>query len=211
MKKLLPILLCYVLMTTQVYAISGGPVFGGSDLNPVGTYSGVINVTKELDNDDPVVDPVTGNLVPSEVTDVNAIGLFDLSVPSTNVATGSFLLFVDGVVYTGTITASVNPDSDQLSGIVQGTFGFTISTQEFGVTTVTTTEVTALANGQITAGISGTTQGANSSALITGASTINVDDSGLVNGLFHTDRTLNCTVSGFRQSLTASAATAISG
>ncbi len=207
MKKLLPILLCYVLMTTQVYAISGGPVFGGSDLNPVGTYSGVINVTKELDNDDPVVDPVTGNLVPSEVTDVNAIGLFDLGVPSTSVATGSFLLFVDGVVYTGTITASVNPDSDQLSGIVQGTFGFTISTQSFGVTTVTTTDVTALANGKITAGISGTAQGATASALITGSSTINVDDTGLTNGQFHIDRTLNCTVSGFRQSLVSSAAT----
>ena len=34
MKKVLPILLCYVFMTTQVYAISGGPVFGGNELNP---------------------------------------------------------------------------------------------------------------------------------------------------------------------------------
>ena len=211
MKKLLPILLCYVLMTTQAYAISGGPVFGGGGLNPVGTYSGVINVTKELDNDDPVVDPVTGNLVPSEVADVNAIGLFDLGVPTVSVATGSFLLFVDGVVYTGTITASVDPDSDKLSGIVEGTFGFTVETindSGIGFTTVVT-DVTALASGQITAGISGTKQGTIASALITGVATINVDNSGLTNGQFHTDSTLDCTVSGFRQALTASAATTL--
>ena len=211
MKKLLPILLCYVLMTTQVYAISGGPVFGDGGVSPVGTYSGVITVDQELNNDDPVVDPVTGNLVPSVVADVNAIGLFDLSVPTTNVATGSFILFVDGLTYTGTITASVNPDSDQLSGIVSGTFPYTIITIDSATGFPVSTTVIALAGGKITAKVGGTRQGALSSATLVGSSTINVDRSGIQNGTFKVDSTMQCTVSGFRQSLTASAATITGG
>ena len=203
MKKILPILLCYVLMTSQVFAISGGPVFGGAGLNPVGTYSGVISVDQELDFDNPVVDPVTGNLVPSMVADVNAIGLFDLAVTQTNVSTGSFLLFVDGIVYTGDIVASINPDSDQLSGIVNGTFQYTVVT--IVDTTSISTTFTSLANGKITASISGTRQGSLSSASLVGSSSIDVDRMGIADGSFVTDTRLNCTVTGFRQSLTPSA------
>ena len=212
MKKILPILLCYVLMCTQAYAISGGPVFGGNALNPVGTYSGVITVNQELDNDNPVVDPVTGTLVPAGVADVNAIGLFDLGVPQTSVATGSFILFVDGLVYSGTITASVDPDSGQLNGIVEGTFPFTVTTfteNATGTVTSVSTSVSALANGKITAQLGATRQGSLSSASLTGASTIDVDNSGITNGVFRTDTILNCTVSGFRQSTTSTSATSI--
>ena len=208
MKKILPILLCYILMTSQVFAISGGPVYGGgSGLNPTGTYSGVIIVNQELDFDNPVVDPVTGTLIPSTVADVNAIGLFDLGVPTVSVATGSFILFVNGIVYTGTITASVNPDTDQLSGIVNGTFPFSVTTfteNADGTVTSVSSSVAALANGKITAGISGTRQGALSSASLAGTAEIDVDQSGLQGDLFHTDSRLDCSVSGFRQSFTAS-------
>ncbi len=214
MKKILPILLCHVLMCTQAYAISGGPVFGGNGVNPVGTYSGVINVTQELDNDHPVVDPVTGTLVPAAVANFNAIGLFDLGVPQTGVATGSFILFVDGLVYSGTITASVDPDSDQLNGIVEGEFPYSVistSTNAAGTVTSTSISEAALANGKITAGIGATRQGSFASAAISGAATIEVDNTGILNGTFNVDTILQCTVTGFRQSLTSTTTTITSG
>ena len=210
MKKLLPILLCYVLMTSQVYAISGGPVLGGSSLNPVGTYSGVINVNQELDNDNPVVDPVTGDLVPASISDFNAIGLFSLAVPDTSVATGSFILFVDGEVFSGTITASVDPDSGKLSGIVEGTFPYTVNIPT-STGTVTTESLTATASGQITAQVGATRQGSISSASLSGSSTLDVAFGGLDGLEINVDRILVCTVSGFRQSVTATATTVTSG
>ena len=77
MKKLLPILLCHILMTSQVFAISGGPVFGGGGLNPVGTYSGLIRVDSEFNN---TIDG-NGNIGAIDPSAINAIGLFSLGIP----------------------------------------------------------------------------------------------------------------------------------
>lgn len=219
MKQLLPLLLCYVLMTTQAYAISGGPVFGGSSLNPVGVYSGTIMVKSESDFNNPVRDPVTGIPIidpntgqtkPTVSTNVNALGLFSLGVPSTNVATGAFLIFVDGIVFRGTITASVNPDRAQLNGIINGTYNYHLTVPTS--TGTSTVAITAQANGQIAANIAATRTGAISSATLTGRSVVAINDGnvgGNTGGQFVTDRSLDCIVSGFRQSTTYSAVTAV--
>ena len=50
MKKLLPLLLCYVLTQTQCFAISGGPDYGGSgNVNTTGSYSGILQGVTEAD------------------------------------------------------------------------------------------------------------------------------------------------------------------
>jgi len=41
MKILLACLMCLVLMASQCFAISGGPVFGGAQLTVTGSYAGV--------------------------------------------------------------------------------------------------------------------------------------------------------------------------
>lgn len=211
MKKLLPILLCYLLMTSQVFAVSGGPSFGGGNVNPIGTYSGLIQVNREIDNDTLSIDPVTGLPAPTilQQNQINAIGLFSLGVPTTSVARGACLIFVEGVVYTGTITASVDPDSGKLSGVLNAVFQYTrISTNPITGAQVTAA-LTAQANGKVNAQINGTRQGAAASARINGSSIIQVADGGLDGLRFIVDRVLECTITGFRQSTTASTVTTL--
>ena len=201
MKKLLPLLICYVLTQSQCYALSGGPVYGGSgNVNVVGTYSGIIQGLTETDAASGAVaipgDPVPGGTTAS--TSSNALGLFDLVVPGVTTATGGFLLFADGVVFGGTITASVDPDSAKLSGILNGSFSFneTFSTG----TTTTTTAVTASALGMISAKVTASSGNhAVTAARLTGTASLDVDF-GLVdnNNEPVVARVITFTVSGFQ-------------
>ena len=192
-------------MTSQVFAISGGPTYGGGGISPVGTYSGLIQVNQEFNNTTVANQPAGPVALP------NAIGLFSLGVPTTSVAQGAALMFVEGVVFTGTISASVDPDTDQLSGIINTTYQYTLSIPN-GDGTTTSESITAQANGQVTAKIAGTRQGSQSSASITGSSTIQVANGGVstANGFgFTVNRTLSCKITGFRQSTTFTAVTAL--
>lgn len=198
MKKLLPILLCYILMTSQVFAISGGPVFGGGGTDPQGTYSGIITVNTKLDFDNPVFDPVTNTFVPAVVA-TNAIGLFSLTVPATNLATGTNIIFVDGAVYRGTINASVDPDSGRLSGLISASFNYTLVTTNPVSGEQQTASLTAQANGKLDAQITGARQAARASARLLGSSTISVANGGVSGFTFDVDSVLQCTVTGFRQ------------
>ncbi len=215
MKKLLPILLCYVLMTSQVFAISGGPVFGTGTINPVGTYSGVVQGVSQGINST-ITTTFTGNLATDGGPTVSpaALGLFSLSVPSTDVATGAFILFSNGSTFTGTIEASIDIDSNQLSGIVSGAQYEQVftSTSSTGTTTVSTEE-TAYASGQILGRVNGSGGRAVSSARIAGTAYLNVTFLAATPNAITGQRPstqLICTVSGFRQSTTASAVSSLS-
>ena len=214
MKKVLPILLCYVLMTTQVYAISGGPVFGGTSLNPVGTYSGVItvNTVKDFvldpDTGSTIIDPNTGQAQFTVDDSTVSLGLFSLGVPTTSVATGAFIQFVNGDVFSGNIVASVDPDSGTLSGLVEGTSSFSQTILEDTGTTVTTV-VEVIDNsiaGKVTAQVGGTRSGSLASATITGTANLIVNSGGNrvsggnEQGELVQNFALDCTVTGFRQS-----------
>lgn len=220
MKKLLPILLCYLLMTSQVFAISGGPIFGGSGISPIGVYSGVITVTsvKDFINDPvtkaPIFDPNTGLAETRVDPNTTSLGLFSLGVPTLNVAQGAFLQFVNGDVYIGTLTASVDPDSGQVTGVVQGESSFQrVSTTG---TTTTTISVRNSASGRLVARIAGTRQGSASSARLVGTANIIVNTGGgrvtgtsTFAGALIQNFSLQCVVAGYRQSQVYSSVGAI--
>jgi hypothetical protein len=114
MKSVLALLISFVFIEAQAFALSGGPVFPGNQ-QIQGEYAGVLI-------------PDT-SFVPAAgvATDTNALGLFDLNIPQTGLATGTFLMFSQGRVFTGTINAFGDPDSAEVQGILQATFTFSIS------------------------------------------------------------------------------------
>lgn len=171
-KSILALLLCQVLTVTQVFAIAGGPPLGTgfaggggtTTLDLTGTYSGVLLGLTETSpnggsNTPPAIpgDPVTTPTATPTSTASSSIGLFDLGVTSTTgLATGTFLLFSDGRVFTGTISGAVDPGTGSLRGILQASFNFNVSSANTaGV--VTTIAVTASALGRLDASISGAT------------------------------------------------------
>ena len=201
MKKLLPVLICYVLTQTQCFALSGGPVYGGSgNVSTTGSYSGTLQGVTEIDGSTSGAPAIPGDPVPGGTTTAassNALGLFDLVVPGTTTATGAFLLFADGVVFGGTISASVDPDSAKLAGILNGQYNFNVS----GVvgTTVATIAVTATAVGMINAKVSASGQRAVSSARLNGSANLEISF-GSLNSDFSPDiaRVITFTVTGFQ-------------
>lgn len=214
MKKLFPLLLCYVLTTTQCFAISGGPVFGGGrSINVVGAYSGVIQGISETDagSGPPIPgEPVDPNN-PTGSTPSNALGLFDLTVPGVSTATGAFILFTSGRVFGGTISASVDPDTAKLSGVLNGSYTFGLTS--FNSTgTATTSQVTASAVGEINANIRATGTSSYTTARLTGTASLevnfgNVDPNTLAPIIV---QTILFNVSGFQQTNVAQAASTIS-
>lgn len=213
MKKLFPLLLCYVLMATQCYAISGGPVFGGGrSLNVIGAYSGVIIGVSQTDNTQGPVIPGEPGTSPSQTTPSNALGLFDLVVPGVSTATGAFILFASGRIFGGTISASVDPDTAKLSGVLDGTYDFNLTT--FNATgTSQTTQVTAQAIGLINANIKSTGTSSFTTARLTGNASLEVNFGTIdINTLQPVvAQVLTFTVSGFQQTNVAAAASTVSG
>ena len=207
MKKILPVLLCYVLCASQTYAVSGGPVFGAGGVVVTGSYSGVLEGVTETDDQaggGPAIpgDPLApeNNTVPS-----NALGLFNLSVPATGTASGVFILFQDGVVFNGTIEASVDPDNGKLQGILEAQYNFNLETG------TATTPVTAQANGQINAKITSGGSAAESLGRLNGTANLEVSfgavDTTTLQPIIDKSSTFN--VIGFKQSATATAVASI--
>jgi hypothetical protein len=173
MKKILPVLLCYVLSASQMYAVSGGPVFT-SDISPIGTYSGVIEGITETDDSTTSGPAIPGDPLPAPnnaaTTPSNALGLFDLSVPSVGNSTGVFVLFADGIVFSGTIQAFADPNSDKLLGILEGTTTVMLT----DLTTGVAASVTETAIGKINATITGATSESTSLGSLTGTANLDV-------------------------------------
>lgn len=112
MKKVLSLLLAFVFLDVQTWALSGGPVYGGSQAAVSGTYAGVftgIGGTAVAQGGAGLVDP----------TGTNALGLFVIGVPVTDVATGSFALFFEGQFFQGGILAIADPNKQTLNGAAQ--------------------------------------------------------------------------------------------
>ena len=188
-QAVLAVLLCQVLAVTQVFAIAGGPPIGtgfgggGTTLNLTGTYSGVLQGLTASSpggsNDTPPAipgDPDPAPTDPVTSTASNSIGLFDLGVTqTTGLATGTFLLFSDGRVFTGTITGAVSPSSGVLQGILQSSFNFTVSSIT-GAGTVVTIPVAATAFGRLDTVISGATSSAGTPSTTGGTSTASTSD-----------------------------------
>jgi hypothetical protein len=115
MQRVLSLLVAYIFLQTQVWALSGGPVFAGDQQSLVGTYAGVIIPSLEgLDpadlNDDDEADPVFG---------ANSLGVFTIGVPDTAFAEGAVVLFFEGSFFTGGLIGIADPDKGELFGIAQ--------------------------------------------------------------------------------------------
>jgi len=120
MKKVLSFLLSIVFLhaqTAPLFAHRGGPENTDTtqNFNIVGTYSGT------LIPDDPA-DAATDTIDGSD--SINSLGLFNLGVPSSGPATGTFLIFTQGIIFTGTIVASGDEGKGTISGVVEGTYDF---------------------------------------------------------------------------------------
>jgi hypothetical protein len=103
MKQALSLLIGFVLIQTQAWAISGGPPEGQST-SYVGTYAGVL-VPQSSD----------------ESSSDEAIGMFSFSQgTNSSFANGVFVAFVNGAGYSGTIQGIVDPRKGTMSGILEG-------------------------------------------------------------------------------------------
>lgn len=206
MKTLFPLLLTYVMLTTQTFAISGGPVFGDSGAYVPGIYSGVLQGVTETSgglNGAPAIpgDPVSPDDVATGVPS-NAIGLFDLTVPTTALSTGTFLLFADGVVFGGTIDASADIDSGLVKGILQGTYDFLLQTFDATGAAVSTA-ISATALGRITAQVTNSSSlFATSLARLNGTADLEINFGQIDVNTFApiVSRTITFDVTGFKQS-----------
>ena len=107
----LALLLCFLLVQTQTYALSGGPDYGGSPQALVGTYSGVL-IAEDIDTLG--IDPLLADIRE------NALGLFTFGMPSSGLGTGQFLLFSEGIIFDiGEITIFGDPGDNRFQGILE--------------------------------------------------------------------------------------------
>jgi len=94
-----------------LYAISGGPQYPVStDLS--GSYAGVFKPA-------PAASATPTPTCPAS-TDQNTLGVFSLAVPQSNLATGSFVLFSQGRIYTGSISGEADPTRAALNAVLRG-------------------------------------------------------------------------------------------
>ena len=106
MKKILSLLMCYVFLQAETFALRGGP--GGKVGTPLsGAYSAILIQTS------PEIDFVTGTVTAPVGS---GIGLVLLNVPQTGPATGDFLTFDSGTgdAFNGTANGLTNIGTGQL-------------------------------------------------------------------------------------------------
>jgi hypothetical protein len=102
MKILLACLMCFVLSTSECFALKGGPIFPGSQTSITGTYAGV--------------------LMPTDAS--NSLAIFSLRLPSTGIGNGTLVIFNVGQVYSGTLQGTGDPDKGDVTGLIQATFPY---------------------------------------------------------------------------------------
>ena len=212
MKVLLGFLMCLVLTIAQTFAISGGP-WGRNQLVVTGVYAGVMKPKKV---------PATCPADPSTCPDsppgcsANSLGVFSVGVPTSGLATGTFVMFSQGRVFSGTIQGNADPGKATLTAVLSASYNFTVT---FGPTpcpiptpapactpSAFTEQVTATADGNlnthITTQLSRESLGATATRLV-GSATIDIS-----HGEVNPDLSpfVNChmelKVSGFKQSET---------
>jgi hypothetical protein len=219
MKKVLSLLVAFVFLQTQTWALSGGPFQTTVGANIIGTYAGVM-----LPAIAPAVAPA-GAAAPAA-----SIGLFSFAQPQTGLATGALLIFVNGTAFAGTITGLIDPEDGKLSAVIdaQSNINTAIAVvavpggapaaarpqQGFaqGNLTAQIKTVEGLTNGlptpgSVTATSSNLAIGLNASR-ITGTATVAVFFSLTAAGAPVVSSTTSFTVSGFKQADTATTGTA---
>lgn len=149
MKKLFSLLLTFVFLNVQAMAISGGPKYDDqANVDIVGTYSGVLIPTDPTQGATSVSSGSGTALTPESI---NSMGIFTLGVPVAGPATGSFLAFTEGIIFSGTITAVGDPGKGTLNGLLEANYDYTLSF--FDGTTIQSLDVQAQVTGTLQAEI----------------------------------------------------------
>ena len=188
MKAVLGCLLCLILTSAQCLAVKGGPEYPLGN-NVVGTYAGVLQ----------------GAFDPTNPGSSNTIGIFSLGVPSSGTAGGGFLMFSRGRVFSGSIQGFADPENATLKGILDASYNFSVSFAvpgENGSVDIETIDVTATANGPITAKIANARSASGGSVTrLRGEATLHISQGNLEGNLDPSiDRILSLVVSGIKQS-----------
>ena len=148
-----------------------------------------------------------------------SIGLFVVSVPSTGVAKGAAIAFVDGIAFIGDVTAIADPKKQNLIGIVEGTSNFDVITlvpvvDANGNVTFQQIKTKIFAQGGINArfessggNVDPTTGTAGGGRRLSGNASLDLFADLNANGTPNIFNTVKFRVDGFQQSATASAAT----
>ncbi len=186
MKILLASLMCLVLCTSECFALKGGPPYNGTGASVVGQYAGVLQ---------PPFCPLAD---PSQCpAGYNSIGIFSLRVPDTGLGSGVALIFQNGRSFTGTITATGNPNSSVITGVLDTQFSYQV---QCGLDNTT---ITATASGALTANITPPKNGIVSVFAILLKGTANVVVTDAVDCVYVAQPAVAFQVDGFKQSNTA--------
>jgi hypothetical protein len=190
MKKVLSLLVSFVFLQTQSWALSGGPRFGGDSASFTGTYAGVL--IPEFDPGAPVS------------TASASIGLFSLEQASKGFATGVLITFVNGAVFNGTIQGVIDPDGGVLNGIIDATSAFDVTEitpvidPATGATTFVAQDFSVFAEGNIHAEVEGSNNSENGTR-IRGTASLDIFFSILDDGTPEISETARFEVDGFKQ------------
>lgn len=184
MKKVLSLLLAFVFLQVQSWALSGGPVFAGSTAAVKGTYA--------------------GSLIPAIAG--NSLGIFALGVPATGLASGIFAIFAEGGAFYGSIVGVIDPDKLTLNALAQAQQNETeVIAGTNGQVTIISIPV-ALATGAVRGILKQqdhTGFGQNNSGFrVTGTGTLQLFSLDPNSGLPVAGAVLDVTVDGFQQSTT---------
>ena len=114
MKKILSLLMCYVFLQAETFALRGGP--GGSGNRLSGSYSGVM----------------------TETSGGSDLALFVLNIAGAGASSGSVIVFEQSAAgarfYSGTITGLTNPTSGDFIGLFNSTATVTTTVGNIAVT-----------------------------------------------------------------------------
>jgi hypothetical protein len=118
LKNLAGVLVGLLFAVTAAFAISGGPVFPPAKPDLTGSFSGVL-VPNPSPSPTVTVSP-TPSPTPNDPR--NSLGVFSISVPSSQaaLATGTFVLFSHGRVFSGKIQGEADSTNAKLRAILQG-------------------------------------------------------------------------------------------
>ncbi|HSH96337.1 MAG TPA: hypothetical protein VK968_19475 [Roseimicrobium sp.] len=110
MKKVLSLLVTYIFLETQMWALSGGPIFADASSTALtGSYAGSF-VQKTI---------TSGGGFPLDALAPPSLGTFSINVQVEGLATGSTVFFQGNVAFTGNIDAAADPAKKTIDGIIQ--------------------------------------------------------------------------------------------
>ena len=202
MNRVLSLLVAYVFIQTQAWALSGGPFGQGQSgsANIIGTYAGVLVPSGESIGSNTQGEPLA-----------TAIGLFAFSQPDVGFASGPMLAFVEGTPIVGTINGIIDPADGRFRAVISGESTYVVAFDLNGDGTIdlsTPIEATGSIDAQISAisTSTGFTSGLNS-ARVSGIAGIDIFLFIRNDGTPRVSDTINFEVEGFKQSDTATAVT----